>query len=548
MMVHTWALDLPAGAAEYSAGLVQWQPAATYLAGAGMVSAVDHLAAHAGVRMLYAGGTAADAAVAASAVLAVTSQHMCGMGGDLIAVVAAPGAAPVALNASGRAGSGADPDRLRAEGHRLMPFRGDIRSVPVPGCVDGWMALHQRFGRLPLAEVLGPARRYAEDGFPASATLAARVPEIAHLPEAGDFTASGPLRPGMLVRRPGVGRALADIVTSGRDGFYGGEFGEDLLKLGAGEFQPVDLEQPAARWVPALAVEAWNHRVWSAPPNSQGYLTLASAWMASGLPLPDDPDDDQWAHLLIEASRQAAHDRLDVLYDGADGSRLLDPVGLAGRRDAIDIARAAPLGGTFGGGGTMALSAVDRDRMGVSLVQSNAAGFGAYIAVPRARIFLHNRGIGFSLQPGHPGEYRPGRRPAHTLCPTVVTKPDGSLAGVVGTMGGDGQPQILLQLLARWLQAGQPPGEALAAGRWVLASPTDETHFDTWGNRGAVRVLVEGQAPRSWVSGLQGRGHATMASPPWSPLFGYAHLVTVANGHLAGAADPRPGSGAAAGC
>jgi gamma-glutamyltranspeptidase/glutathione hydrolase len=522
----------------------------TYLAPAAMVSAVDHLAAQAGVAMLRAGGTAADAAVSASAVLAVISQHMCGMGGDLFAVVAAPGADPVALNASGRAGSGADPDRLRAEGHVTMPFHGDIRSVPVPGCVDGWLVLHERYGRLPLGEVLGPARRYAEEGFVASATLASSVPIIAHLPEAADFTASGPLRAGTLIRRPGVARALADIVARGRDGFYGGEFGDGLLRLGGGEFAPADLQHSTADWVPALMVDAWDRRIWTAPPNSQGYLTLAGAWIASGLPVPHDPSDDRWPHLLIEACRQAGYDRLDVLFDGADGASLLDPGrpgGLGERRGAIDVARAASLGGAFGGGGTMALSAVDSDRMGVSLVQSNASGFGAQIAVPGVRIFLQNRGVGFSLQSGHPNEYRAGRRPAHTLCPTAVTNRDGTLAGVLGTMGGDSQPQILLQLLARWLLDGQPAGDALAAGRWALRSPTDETHFNTWGEQGAVEVMIEGHAPESWLAGLERRGHRTVLTPPWASSFGYAHLVTVKDDCLAGAADPRSGSGAAVG-
>jgi gamma-glutamyltranspeptidase/glutathione hydrolase len=133
-----------------------------------MVCSVDHLATQAGVAMLRAGGTAVDAAVATSAVLSVTSPHLCGMGGDLMAVVVVPGIDPVAMNASGRAGSGADAQRLRAEGHSVMPMRGDIRSVTVPGCVDGWLALHERFGRLPLAEVLAPAQSYSLNGFPAS--------------------------------------------------------------------------------------------------------------------------------------------------------------------------------------------------------------------------------------------------------------------------------------------------------------------------------------------------------------------------------------------
>ena len=182
--------------------VTEYQPAATIRAGQGMVCAVDHLASGAGLAMLRAGGTAADAAVAASAVLAVTSPHLCGMGGDLLAVVVPPRGDPVALNASGRAGSGADPDRLRAVGHTRMPFRGDIRSVTVPGCVDGWLALHGRFGTLPLADVLTPASWYAAAGFPASPTLAAAVAAVAHLPEAADL-ASAPLPGGDLAAPPG---------------------------------------------------------------------------------------------------------------------------------------------------------------------------------------------------------------------------------------------------------------------------------------------------------------------------------------------------------
>src|SRR5205814_10302003 len=142
---------------------------ATLRAPNGMVCSVDHLASSAGVAVLRAGGSAADAAVAASAVLAVTFQHACGMGGDLFALVHGPDlGSPACLNASGRAGSGADPERLRAAGHAAVPPLGDIAAVPVPGCVDGWVALHDRFGRLPLADVLAPARSYAADGFPAS--------------------------------------------------------------------------------------------------------------------------------------------------------------------------------------------------------------------------------------------------------------------------------------------------------------------------------------------------------------------------------------------
>ena len=523
------------------------EPSVTVRATEGMVCAIDHLAAQAGVAMLRAGGSAGDAAVATSAVLAVTSQHMCGMGGDLLAVVAQPGAEPIALNSSGRAGSGADPERLRSAGHSKIPFRGDFAAVTVPGCVDGWLALHNRYGRLPLGEVLAPARRYAERGFPASPTLAEEVGAITGLEEATDYTEPGPIRPGTIIRRPGVARAFDAITTHGREGFYGGEFGAGLLQIGGGEYLLEDLERDLADWVPGLSAEAFGHRIWTVPPNSQGYLTASSAWIASGLGIGSDSDDPRWAHLLIESARQAAYDRLEVLYEGADGAALVDPARLAPRRDAIDPDHAAVLGDQYRDGGTIALCVVDSDRLGITVLQSNASGFGSHLVIPGLRIFLHNRGIGFSLEPGHKGGYAPGRRPAHTLCPTLVTRPDGSLAGVLGTMGGDTQPQILLQVLARWLASPEEPGDILAAGRWALAHPGDGNLFDTWRAGGDVRVVLEGQVPPRWAAGLTARGHRVTAIDSYGRYFGHAHLITVADDHLAGATDPRPRFGAAAG-
>ncbi len=334
--------------------------------------------------MLRAGGSAADAAVATSAVLAVTTQHMCGMGGDLFALVhdpAAPGP-PAVLNASGRAGSGADADRLRAEGHTSMPFRGDIRSVPVPGCVDGWLALHHRFGRLPIADVLAPAIAYARDGFPASPLLSRSCQLLGDLKDAEDFLAAGPPAPGARLRRPGVARTLEAIGSAGRDAFYRGEFGVGLLELGRGEFTPEDLAEPGADWVAPLGARVFDHDVWTAPPNSQGYLTVLGALIAEGLPLPDDTADPAWAHLLIESARAAGHDRPAVLSETADLAHLLQPDAVAERRSGVDPDACALLGAPTGDGGTIHLCAVDGDGMGVSLIQSNASGFGAHLVCP----------------------------------------------------------------------------------------------------------------------------------------------------------------------
>lgn len=511
-----------------------------------MVCSVDHLASSAGVAMLRRGGSATDAAIAASAVLAVTAPHLCGMGGDLFALVHVPGEAePATLNASGRAGSGADADRVRSEGLGRMPFTGDVRAAPVPGCVDGWLSLHERFGDLALTEVLAPAVGYAAEGFPASPLLAAAQVLLDGVAGAEDLLETRPLRAGDPVRRPGVALALAAIAEHGRSGFYEGAFGEGLLAIGGGEYTEDDLRIPLADWVQPLRARAWDHDLWTIPPNSQGYLTLLGSRIADGLALPDDPDDPAWVHLLVEAARAAGHDRPDVLHEGADVAPLLADGEVARRRALIDPERRSLLPTPVADGGTMHLCAADGHGSAVSLIQSNASGFGCLVFEPSTGIGLHNRGIGFSLRPGHPAEYGPRRRPPHTLSPAMVTTPDGGLRAAIGTMGGDSQPQILLQVLCRWLRHGTSPGSAIAAPRFTL---TGNSGFDTW-LTATPRVQVESHAPARWAQGLRARGHdAVVARPEGAHGFGHAHLLAVAAaGGWAGAADPRAEVGAAVG-
>jgi gamma-glutamyltranspeptidase / glutathione hydrolase len=507
----------------------------------GMVCSVDHLASSAGVAALRAGGSAADAAVCASAVLAVTTQHMCGMGGDLFALVHHREGAPDALAAAGRAGAGSDAAAMRAEGLTAVPLQGDLRAAPVPGCVDGWIALHERHGRLPLAEVLEPARRYAAGGFPASPLLALSSAAVRDLPGAEDYRRPGGLRAGDLVRRPQVAEILAEVAAGGRAAFYEGRFGAALVDLGQGLWTEVDLEQAQAAWVEPIGLPAWDHDVWTVPPPSQGYLVPAAAWMAAQLDLPDDPADGAWAHLLAEAARWAGHDRPAVLHDRADGAALLDEGRLRPRLERIDPERRTSPPAVTAPGGTIFLCAVDGDGMGVSLIQSNASGWGCHVVVPGTGIFLHDRGIGFRLDAGHPAELAPGRVPPHTLAPALVTRPDGSLAMVVGTMGGDTQPQVVLQLLARTLRAGESPGRAVSAPRWILGVGG----FDTWEGDGLL-VTLEASAPERWLDGLAARGHHVERGSPRTNV-GHAHLIRVGDRALAGATDPRALSGAAAG-
>ncbi len=307
----------------------------------GMVNAADHLAASAGIGLLQQGGSAADAAVGAAAVMAVTSPHMCGLGGDLLAMIHPPGGEPVALSAIGRAGSGVDADQLRAQGHQVMPLRGDLRTVPVPGAVDGWLALHGRWGRLPLAAVFEPAIELAEEGFVASVMLMLASHLVHEVAGAQELCPHGPLRLDEQVRLPSVGRTLRAIVRDGREGFYQGEFGHALIDIGQGIFTPDDLARSLAQWDQPLRLRVWAHDLWTIPPPSQGYLTLASSWVAEQRGIGTDPSDPLWAHLVIEASRAAGHDRPTVLYDGADGQALLDEHRLARAAARIDPDRAA---------------------------------------------------------------------------------------------------------------------------------------------------------------------------------------------------------------
>jgi gamma-glutamyltranspeptidase/glutathione hydrolase len=521
-------------------------PDVTRHAPRGMVASIDHLASAAGVAMLQRGGSAADAAIAASAVVAVTSPHLCGMGGDLFALVHEGEGVPAALNASGRAGSGADPIQLRLEGHTVMPFTGDLRTAPVPGCVDGWIALHDRFGRLPLAAVLEPAIVYAASGFPASPFLAVMVAQLRGIDGTEDLTGNGAVAHGDLIRRPGVALALEAIVAHGRAGFYQGAFGEGLLEIGRGEYTPADLSTPLADWVEPLGTRVWGHDVWTIPANSQGYLTLLGARIAEGLALPDSPANEAWAHLLVESARAAAYDRPAVLFEGADVARLLDDDEVARRRSLIDPERRASFAVPAAAGDTMYLCAVDDRRMGVSLIQSNASGFGSRVFEPATGIGLHNRGIGFSLVPGHPAEYGPRRRPPHTLSPALVTRDDGSLRAVVGTMGGDAQPQILLQLITRLLHHDEPAGEVIGAPRWALTQ-SNPSGFDTWTDPDGVRVAVERPAEAEWAEGLRARGHDVTILDGIVGTFGHAHLIEVERDGLAGAADPRALIGSASG-
>jgi len=504
-------------------------------------ASADDRATRAAIQIMAAGGNAVDAAIAANAVLAVTCPHLCGIGGDLLAVIA-DDEGVYALNASGRAGQGASGDRLRSEGLEQIPLRHHLAAVTVPGCVDGWIAAHERFGRSELSEVLQAAITYAEEGFTAYGPLSTVVRSLdergrENLHEIFDQSTS----PTAVVRRPGMARTLRAIASDGRSGFYGGEFGKGLTDFAEGWLSAEDIRQIHADWVTPLRESILGVDVFTVPPNSQGYLALGSGWLAAQCELPFDPSDPQWAHLLIEASTAAGFDRPEVLSESAVGADLL--ASIRGRLPLINTAAASQRPTPHRLGDTTYLCTMDNDGQAVSLIQSNAAGFGSWMVEPNTQIPLHNRGLGFNLIPGHLAEISPGARPPHTLSPLMVIGPD-QMRGPLGTMGGDAQPQILLQILIRMLQHGQDPDTAVNAPRWVLRGPA--TGFDTWTASTAPSVIVEETMEQTWAEGLRDRGHAVKIGHPLSGEFGHAHaILRSADGVVSAGADRRTVIGSA---
>ncbi len=458
------------------------------------------LSTQAAFDILGQGGNAVDAALAANAVQGVVAPETCGIGGDLFALVYTPGEdVPVVLNASGRAGSGADADALRADGHETVPYD-HPEAVTVPGCVDGWSALAERFGSLPSEAVLAPAIRIAAEGFPASAELAGALDrmhdKLAPQSAAASLYPNGtPPLPGDLIVRSELAATLAAVASGGRDAFYHGEAGHAISRATGGRITLADLAETWGDWVEPLGLEVLGLTGWTVPPNSQGYLTLATAWLFERLDPPADPDHPDFSHLLIEAYRAVAWELGDLVADPdfapLPPAELLNPGRLSERLSQINRGSVAqwPLP-SAPPGGTAYLCVIDESGMGVSFIQSNYTGFGGGIGVDCAGFFLHNRGAGFNLHPGHPNSLVPGKRPLHTLSPTLWTK-NGRLEMLLGTRGGSYQPQLLAQMSAHLLHSRLTPGESQARPRWIIDRQPQQLRLEATAGEPALRVLAE---------------------------------------------------------
>lgn len=516
----------------------------------GVAVTPHHLATQAAMATLARGGNAVDAAIAANAVQGVVAPETCGIGGDLFALIVAPetGGAPKTLNASGRAGSGAArlAEELRSAGIAEIPQRHPA-AVTVPGCVDGWLELSRTMGRLQLGEALEPAIRLAREGFPASrelaASFAARHDELMTEPSAAPLYPHGrPPLEGERIRRPELAATLEAIAEDGRVAFYGGRVGEALVDAVDGNITLDDLARVQAEWVEPLGLGLFGCKGWTVPPNSQGYIGLLALGIMQriGLAPPDDPEG--W-HLAIEAYRLAASDRDDLLADPVamttGPEALVSEDRIEQLADAYSPDRPADVGTSRrASGGTAFMCVTDPDGMGVSLIQSNFHGIGSGISVDGAGFFLHDRGRGFTLERGHPNELAPGKRPLHTLSPTIWTTESGGLAAIIGTRGGFMQPQLIAQLASRVMGHDAAPAVAMAAPRWMVPLP----------RLGAgSRVDLEPGVTEEIVAGLERRGHAVerldVPQAGWGPM---SVIRIGADGLRRAAADPRVDTASAA--
>lgn len=504
-----------------------------------------YLASRAAVRIMVHGGNAVDAAVAANAVLGVVAPDTCGPGGDLFALVLRDGrATPTALNASGRAGSGADSGRLRARGFDEIPPRSPW-TITVPGCVDGWEALLFEEGTATMAEVLAPAIELATEGFPVSVELASSLRRLrkalAEQASAAPLYPEGRLpEPGQILRRRRLADTLAAVARDGREAFYSGAVGEAITEITAGRISTDDLTQRQAEWVSPLALDVFDATGWTMPPNSQGYVTLAASWIFERFTSSNDPADPAFQHAMIEAYRSVAWELEELAADPAathlDPEDLVATERLAGRLEALDPDRAAHWPpASAGRDGTAFLCTRDGEGTGVALIQSNYHGIGTALSAGSTGVFLHDRGAGFNLIEGHPNELKPGRRPLHTLSPTVWTK-DGRLVALLGTRGGSYQPQLLLQVAANVFRASMTTSDAVRAPRFGV---------DGWEPGKLHSVVLEPEHGSVMVEALSHRGHdVRRASEPqqgWGPV----SAITVHPTGFEGVADIRVGTTAA---
>ena len=498
-----------------------------------VVATSQPLAAQAGLSMLMKGGNAVDAALATAITLTVVEPTGNGIGSDAFAILW-DGGKLHGLNASGRSPTAWTAERFN--GRATMPATG-WDSVTVPGAVSAWVALSERFGKLPFADLFEPAIRYASDGFMVSPVIARlwarqapsleKVPGFAeHLMVSGRAPAAGER-----FRAPAHARALKRIAETKGQAFYTGDLAQSMAahaRKHGGALTVADLAEHKADWVEPLAQDYRGYTLHEIPPNGQGIAAQMALGILEGFDLAALPvDSADSLHLQIEAVKLAFADVYEHVSD-ADTMRvrsadLLDKEYLRSRGRLIDMKKAkTPQHGVPGRGGTVYLTAADASGMMISYIQSNYQGLGSGVVVDG--ISMQNRGNNFVLRGDHPNVVAPRKRPFHTIIPAFITK-NGQPVMSFGVMGGSMQAQGHTQIMTRFVDYHQNPQAASDAPRWRIDD--------------GLTVKMEEGVPADVVEELQRRGHLIGIADRTATDFGRAQLIyRMGDGYL-GASERR---------
>jgi gamma-glutamyltranspeptidase/glutathione hydrolase len=486
------------------------------------LAATSHpLATQAALNVMKAGGSAVDAAIAANACLGLMEPTGCGVGGDLFAIVWDPATKKLhGLNGSGRSPHGLTLEALRKLGHTNMPSYGPL-PVTVPGAVNGWFALHGKFGRVPMATNLAPAIAYARDGFPLSEVIAegwernvailAKYPNVTNLWSPGGRTP----RKGERFQNPQLAATLTRIATGGRDAFYRGDIAKTIcafIQQQGGFLTERDFAEHTSEWMDPISTNYRGYDIWELPPNGQGLSVLQMLNLLEGYDLKAMGfGSAAYVHTFIEAKKLAFEDRAR-LY--ADPDFFKTPIAelnskdyAARHRALIKADRAAnrhdPGIPALRTSDTIYLCVADERGMMVSFIQSNYRGMGSGMVPPGLGFGLHDRGEAFDLTPGRPNSYAPHKRPFHTIIPAFVTRA-GEPVMAFGVMGGDMQPQGHVQVLVNWIDFGLNLQEAGDAPR-IYHTGSSEPDGSTMTDGGTVNL--EAGFPSESVRDLQKLGH-----------------------------------------
>jgi gamma-glutamyltranspeptidase/glutathione hydrolase len=504
--------------------------------GNNMVACSQPLAAQAGLDMLRQGGNAVDAAIAAAMVLTVVEPTGCGIGSDAFAIVW-DGKTLQGLNASGRS-----PQAWTAEhfaGQQEMPQRG-WASVTVPGAVSAWVALSERYGKLPFATLAAPAIGYARNGYQVTPIIAELWRRGAGLlkdqPGFAECFLQGGKAPkaGEKVMLKDHAKTLELIADTKGEAFYRGELAQAMISHANANGSVMSLEDLANHqvdWIDTLSVPYAGAVVHELPPNGQGIATLAGMGILEALGVGEQPVDSvETVHPVLEAMKLALADLNQHVTDNdhmrVAAEHMLDPAYLRDRAALVGEQAQDPLHGAPKAGGTVYLSAADESGMMVSFIQSNYMGFGSGVVVPGTGISLQNRGAGFTLDPDHVNTVAPGKRPFHTIIPGFVMNADGTPLMSFGLMGGPMQAQGHLQMMLRILRYKQNPQAAADAPRWRIES--------------GLKVAVERSFDPQVIEALRAKGHDVEVEDPSGVFaFGGAQIIQrTAHGYVGGT-DPR---------